>query len=154
MLERDTDVGRSALPRPIELKPTETKEVAGGGRRPGDPPPAGQMAKCGTCSVDAFRTGARRPTCRRSCGLGRVIPCSDPAQQRHNIIRNRVALVGEESVSGSRRNCRRVNQEHPLMRVYIIGNDGITLCRRAPAPPRFDWQHCLLRMYWSPRSPI
>ena len=29
MLERDTDVGRSALPRPIELKPTETKEVAG-----------------------------------------------------------------------------------------------------------------------------
>ena len=39
MLERDTDVGRSALPRPIELKPTETKEVAGGGRRPGDPPP-------------------------------------------------------------------------------------------------------------------
>src|ERR1700751_4300017 len=34
---------------------------------------------------------------------------------------------------GSRRNCRRVNQEHPLMRVYIIGNDGITLCRTAPA---------------------
>ena len=33
---------------------------------------------------------------------------------------------------GSRRNCRRVNQEHPLMRVYIIGNDGITLCRKAP----------------------
>jgi hypothetical protein len=68
--------------------------------RPGDPPPVGQMAKCGTCSVDAFRTGARRPTYRRSCGLGRVIPCSDPAKQRHNIIGNRVALVGEESVSG------------------------------------------------------
>src|SRR4029077_2419071 len=34
---------------------------------------------------------------------------------------------------GSRRNCRRVKQEHPLMRIYIIGSDGITLCRKAPA---------------------
>jgi hypothetical protein len=30
---------------------------------------------------------------------GRAIPCSDLAQQRHNIIPNRVALVSEESVS-------------------------------------------------------
>jgi hypothetical protein len=44
-----------------------------------------------------------------------------------------VALVGEESVSGVTADCRRVNQENPLMRVYIIGNDGITLCREAPA---------------------
>jgi hypothetical protein len=28
---------------------------------------------------------------------------------------------------------RRVNQETPPMRIYIIGNDGITLCRDAPA---------------------
>jgi hypothetical protein len=28
---------------------------------------------------------------------------------------------------------RRVYQENPLMRVYIIGNDGITLCHEAPA---------------------
>jgi hypothetical protein len=28
---------------------------------------------------------------------------------------------------------RRVNQENPPMRTYIIGNDGITLCREAPA---------------------
>jgi hypothetical protein len=28
---------------------------------------------------------------------------------------------------------RRVNQENPVMRIYIIGNDGITLCREAPA---------------------
>ncbi len=28
---------------------------------------------------------------------------------------------------------RRVNQENPPMRIYIIGNDGITLCREAPA---------------------
>jgi hypothetical protein len=27
----------------------------------------------------------------------------------------------------------RVNQENPPMRIYIIGNDGITLCRKAPA---------------------
>jgi hypothetical protein len=44
-----------------------------------------------------------------------------------------VALAGEESVSvvtsGTR---RRVHQENPPMRIYIIGNDGITLCRGAP----------------------
>jgi uncharacterized protein DUF3489 len=28
---------------------------------------------------------------------------------------------------------RRVNQETPAMRIYIICNDGITLCREAPA---------------------
>ena len=27
----------------------------------------------------------------------------------------------------------RVYQENPPMRIYIIGNDGITLCREAPA---------------------
>src|SRR5262252_284517 len=27
----------------------------------------------------------------------------------------------------------RRNQEGPLMRIYIIGNDGITLCREPPA---------------------
>jgi hypothetical protein len=31
--------------------------------------------------------------------LGRAIPCSELAQQRHNIIRERVALVRNESVS-------------------------------------------------------
>src|SRR5947199_10694644 len=36
----------------------------------------------------------------RAAGLNRAIPCSDCAQQRHKIIRNGVALVGEESVSG------------------------------------------------------
>jgi hypothetical protein len=64
-----------------------------------------------------------------------AIPCSAVAQQRRKIIRNGVALVGEESVSvGHRRQRgRRVNQETPPMRVYIIGNDGITLCREVPA---------------------
>jgi len=62
------------------------------------------------------------------------MPCSDGAQQRHKIIRNEVALVGEESVSGVTGGTRRrVDQENPLMRIYIIGNYGITLCREAPA---------------------
>jgi hypothetical protein len=33
-------------------------------------------------------------------GFGGAIPCSAVAQQRHKIIRNGVALVGQESVSG------------------------------------------------------
>src|SRR5260370_5605421 len=36
---------------------------------------------------------------RRSYVPRRAIPCSELAQQRHNIIPNRVALVSEESVS-------------------------------------------------------
>src|SRR6516165_10195642 len=60
--------------------------------------------------------------------------CSDGAKQRHKIIRNGVALVGEESVSGVTGGIRRrMTEEDPPMRIYIIGNDGITLCRKAPA---------------------
>src|SRR5215831_13157038 len=33
---------------------------------------------------------------------------------------------------GYRRHRRRVNEENPLMRIYIIGNDGITLCHEPP----------------------
>src|ERR1700731_2681826 len=62
------------------------------------------MTTCWTCSVDAFRRAfrpaARRTTYPKSCGLGRAIPCSIAAEQRHNIIGNRLALVAEESVSG------------------------------------------------------
>ena len=65
------------------------------------------------------------------------MPCSDGTQQRHKIIRNEVALVGEESVSGVTGGTRRrVDQENPLMRIYIIGNDGITLCRKTAASRR------------------
>ena len=56
------------------------------------------------------------------------------AQQRHKIIRNGVALVGEESVSGvTGGNGPRDRSENPLMRIYIIANDGITLCPEMPA---------------------
>src|SRR5580658_9340929 len=69
----------------------------------------------------------------RSCIRGRAIPCSKRARQRHDIIRKRVALVSEESVSGVTGGTGRLNQEDPPMRIYIIGNDGITLCREPPA---------------------
>src|SRR5207302_10806085 len=56
------------------------------------------------------------------------------AQQRHKIIRNGVALVGEESVSGvTGGNGPRDRSGEPTMRIYVIGNDGITLCREARA---------------------
>jgi hypothetical protein len=50
------------------------------------------------------------------------------------IIHNRVALVAEESVSGLPAAAgRRTRQENPSMRIYIIGSDGIALCREAAA---------------------
>jgi hypothetical protein len=45
-----------------------------------------------------------------------------------------VALSGEESVSGvAGGTAAGSNRKSPLMRIYIIGNDGITLCREPPA---------------------
>src|SRR6516164_5305131 len=64
----------------------------------------------------------------------RAIPCPAMFEQRHKIIHNRVALGGEESVSGvTGGSGRRANQENPPMRTYIIGSDGIALCRETPA---------------------
>src|SRR3954453_19763884 len=63
--------------------------------------------------------------------VGRAIPCSAVAEQRHNIIRNGVALVGEESVSGSPAEPPPAQPGEPTMRIYIIGDDGITLSREA-----------------------
>ena len=53
---------------------------------------------------------------------------------RRKIIQDRLALRGEESVSvGHRRHPPpgQIGETH--MRIYIIGNDGITLSREAPA---------------------
>jgi hypothetical protein len=84
--------------------------------------------------IDRVSTYSQPPvTPTRRSLLGRAIPCSDMAQQRHKIIRNREALVREESVSGLTGAQRRVNQENPPMRICIIGNNGMTLCREAPA---------------------
>ena len=56
------------------------------------------------------------------------------AQRCHKIMRNAVALGVKESVSGvTGGGAPLVYQENPLMRIYIIGHDGITLCREAPA---------------------
>jgi hypothetical protein len=60
------------------------------------------------------------------------MPCSDRAQQRHKIIRKRVALRRDESVSVVTVGTFRPQQETPPMRVYIIGNDEIILCRERP----------------------
>ena len=46
-----------------------------------------------------FSPLAEYPLTCRSEVPRRAIPCSELAQQRHNIIRKRVALVAEESVS-------------------------------------------------------
>src|SRR3984957_20004483 len=55
------------------------------------------------------------PHCRNppsACQVrGRSIPCSDCAQQRHDIIPNRLALTAEESVSGVTGATAQVNQE-------------------------------------------
>ena len=62
------------------------------------------------------------------------MPCLDVEKQRHRIIRNGVALVGKESVSGSpAATGRGISQENPPTRIYVIGNDGITLCREPSA---------------------
>jgi hypothetical protein len=48
-----------------------------------------------------FAKTGRHPLAARlgSCVLSRVMPCSDRAEQRHKIIRKRVALRRDESVS-------------------------------------------------------
>src|ERR1700738_669115 len=61
------------------------------------------------------------------------MPCSDRAQQRHKIILKPVALRRNESVSVVTVGTVPAPTGDPPMRVYIIGNDGITLCREAPA---------------------
>ncbi len=60
-----------------------------------------------------FSPLAEYPRSCRSHVPRRAIPCSELAQQRHNIIRNRVTLVAEESVSVEPAPPRRLNQENP-----------------------------------------
>jgi Protein of unknown function (DUF3489) len=55
------------------------------------------------------------------------------AQQRHKIIRKGVALPRDESVSGVTVGAAPTPTGDPTMRIYIIGNDGITLCHEPPA---------------------
>src|SRR6266446_5387806 len=64
-----------------------------------------------------------------------------PAEQFHARLRRNHATrlsridwlwSAKRASVGSRRNRRRVKQGHPLMRIYIIGSDGITLGRKAP----------------------
>jgi hypothetical protein len=61
------------------------------------------------CSLDSRPQPSRASFRSKLCLLiplitaavpGRAIPCSAAPQQRHKIVQNRLALVGEESVSG------------------------------------------------------
>jgi hypothetical protein len=54
------------------------------------------------------------------------------AEQRHKIIRKRVALRRDESVSVVTVGTAPTQTGDPPMRIYIIGNDRITLCREPP----------------------
>ena len=58
--------------------------------------------------------------------------CPAP-QQRHKIVQNRLALVGEESVSGGTAEPPPGQTGILIMRIYIIGSDGIALSRKPPA---------------------
>ena len=62
--------------------------------------------------------------------LGRAIPCSAVAQQRHKIIRNRLALLRDESVSGVTVGTAPTPTGDPLLRIYIIGKDGARCAAR------------------------
>jgi hypothetical protein len=50
----------------------------------------------------AFRPAGQRITYRRSCGPGHVIPCSDPAEQRHTIIGLNHRAAGSENRADDR----------------------------------------------------
>jgi hypothetical protein len=56
------------------------------------------------------------------------------AEEGNGIIQKRVASVDQQSGSGGHQQRRwRLNRRNPTMRIYVIDNDGITLCRELPA---------------------
>jgi Transposase zinc-binding domain len=57
----------------------------------------GHVARCENCADTVIAYNSCRKL--RTARLGRAIPCSDPRQQRHKIIRKRLALLRDESVS-------------------------------------------------------
>src|SRR3984893_5852378 len=99
------------------------------------------MTTCWTWSVGAFRPfrrafipAARRTTYRRSCGIwpsnsmlgsGPTTPQDYP--ERSGFGRRREREWGHGGTAAGL-----IRSPH-LMRIYIIGNDGITLCRTAPS---------------------
>src|SRR5215471_14680197 len=87
-----------------------------------------------TSCIERYRAWQLLILAGRAAARRRAIPCSAVAQERHKITHNRVALVGEESVSGVTGGSGPRDQPgEPTMRTYIIGNDGVALCRKAPA---------------------
>src|ERR1700730_5775313 len=77
----------------------QTEVQLRGCQPPSYPAPADRMTPVGLARL-LLQTLRGKTTYGRSCSLGRVMPCSIVAEQRHKIIRKGVALVCEESVSG------------------------------------------------------
>src|SRR5271167_4222158 len=64
--------------------------------------------------------------------LGRAVPCSAVARRRHKIIRNRLALLGEESVSvGHRRHpAGSTRRTHPCASTLSATTESCCAARR------------------------
>jgi hypothetical protein len=82
MLKRDTDVERSVLLRPIELKPAETREVAGGS------PPSRSRRLAGPCPGLRPGNGSSK---RRSRAMSNRNSNEDP-----NVLPKPIALTPEQ----------------------------------------------------------
>src|SRR6266404_3640124 len=88
-------------------------------------PPGPERRACGGVSIatGAVRMQRTKTMASKQTRKQTTSPAKADTGEANKPARNRQ----------SRRNCRRVKQGHPLMRIYIIGSDGITLCRKAPA---------------------
>ena len=111
----------------------QTEVQLRGCQPPSYPAPADRMTPVGLARC-CFRRAARKNNLRQ-------IVQSRPSNAMLDCGRTTPQDYPERSGFGRRRErewghggtCRRVDQEYPIMRVYIIGTDGITLCRTAPA---------------------
>src|SRR6266478_9027960 len=108
---------------------------------PGSPCSSGYGSSLSQIESTSCSAPPRRPIVPPWTDWGRA-DAAVPTEQSHARLRlnnaTRLSRIdwlwsAKRASVGSRRNRRRVKQEHPLMRIYIIGSDGITLCGKAPA---------------------
>ena len=83
----------------VTLTRFQTEVHLRGCQPPSYPAPADRMTPVGLARLLLQTRCAGKTTCCRSCSLGRVMPCSIVAEQRHKIIRKGVALLRDGSVS-------------------------------------------------------
>jgi putative transposase len=67
--------------------------------------------------------------------IDRAIPCSNGAEESHFVIKKRVALGAQESVSVFTAGAAPAGYGGPLMRVYIINTDAVVVSREAQIEP-------------------